>query len=560
MLGYTTTEADANVNGQRDPAHDVDGRFRTIDGVLSTEAPVSRFLSTATQPFSTFAADVDNASWIQAREWIQQGGRPDVGSVRLEEFVNAMPYAYPEPEEDFGVTTELVQHSVRDVHLVRIGVQGRHLDAASRPPLNLTFLVDVSGSMSAADKLPLVQSSLEALTAQLGPEDSVALVTYAGRSGVVLPSTRANGPGKTRILDAIRRLSSGGSTAMGDGISLAYGEAGRHHRPGAVSRVIVASDGDANVGTSSGEQLAQSIRHHADEGIALTVLGVGAGRGKDQTMEMLANKGDGQYFFLGNPEDAERVLVDRLVSTLVPLARDVKLQVEWDAEVVQEYRLLGYDNRRLADADFRNDPVDAGEVGPGHQVTALYAVKLVPGADDQALGVLRLRAKPPGPDAPANETAFVLHGPVATDPMHATVDTTVAMAAASLAGHLRGEELLPLSRAESLLARVVDPSVPEHGELLRAIRTVMGGRGYVDGADAGSGVVSVKVKDVGFNELQVVCGGYREEVPFRGGRAVLSRLPPVDCTATVRGDGDVSFTVVPGASYLCDEAGCRQVL
>lgn len=547
-LGYVTTEegwrgADGRP-GRREAV------VRTPVDPMATLAPEG-FVKTVERPFSTFAADVDNASWIQARELLAAGREVPRQSVRLEEFVNAMPYGYPDPTEGvFGVSTAVMSHpSQPDVQLVRIGVQGRRMDPATRPPLNLTFLVDVSGSMAAEDKLPLVQRSLQALTASLGPDDSVALVTYANGSRVVLPSTRATPAGQSEIRRAIASLSSGGGTAMGDGLSLAYGQAARQHRDGAVSRVIVASDGDANVGVTRGEDLAASIRTHADAGIALTALGVGAGRGRDEAMEKLSNQGDGQYYFLGNPDDAERVLVDRLVSTLVPLARDVKLQVEWDAEVVASYRLLGYDNRRLADEDFRRDAVDAGEIGPGHQVTALYLVERVPGSEAAALGVLRLRAKPPGRDAPAAETAFVLHSAVAS-PEEVEDDTAVAVAAAALAADLLGERLLPLDGVVRRL-EAVDASAPEVSELLTALRRRTDPTALPSPRSA-SGVVSIKAP--GQSSVAVRCGGDPQIVVLQGGRAVVSGVPDgTSCEATVRGPaGEVSLKVTSGGSYLCD--------
>jgi Ca-activated chloride channel family protein len=317
--------------------------------------------------------------------------------------------------------------------------------------------------MTSTDKLALVQYGLRALVEQLGPEDTVAIVAYAGSAGVVLEPTP--GDHKGRILAAIDHLRAGGSTAMGAGIQLAYDLAEQSRHDGHTHRVILLSDGDANVGETRHGPLTDSIRRYAERGIALTTVGVGDGNYRDTTMEQLANDGDGTYVYLDGQAEARRVFVEQLPSTLDVLARDVKIQVSWDRSAVVWYRLVGYENRDLADADSRRDAVDAGEVNVGHHVTALYEVQLAPGATGN-LGTVRLRYKPPGPDAPAAEAAWPLTLGAAA-PSH---DLQLAIAAASFAEKLRGGlPELPWSRVATLAADVAVS--PDERELLRLIRT-----------------------------------------------------------------------------------------
>jgi Ca-activated chloride channel family protein len=418
---------------------------------------------TATDPLSTFAVDVDTASYTLIRRKLTEGKLPRRAAVRVEEVLNRFHYDDPAPTTaPFAVRTEGTPSPwTPGTHLVRVGVQGRA--PGPRQPAHLTFLVDTSGSMTSPDKLGLVQHGLRQLVSQLRPVDTVAIVAYAGSAGVVLDPTP--GDQQRRILAAIDNLRAGGSTAMGAGIQAAYDLADQTRAVGHTNRVILLSDGDANVGETRHGPLTDSIRHYAARGIALTTVGVGDGNYRDTTMEQLANDGDGTYVYLDTPEEARRVFVDELPTTLDVLARDVKIQVAWDASVVTWYRLVGYENRDLADADFRRDAVDAGEVNAGHHVTALYEVQLAPGATGP-LGTVRLRYKPPGPDAPATEAAWPLTlGP--TTPGH---DLHLAIAAASFAEKLRGGlPELPWSRVESLAADVAVS--PDEKELLRLIRT-----------------------------------------------------------------------------------------
>jgi Ca-activated chloride channel family protein len=329
------------------------------------------------------------------------------------------------------------------------------------------FLVDTSGSMQGPDRLPLVQQSLSMLVDQLGPGDTVALVTYAGSAGVVLTPTG----NKPHLLEAIRRLQSGGSTAMGAGIEAAYALAAQRHQPGHTSRVILASDGDANVGVTDTAALSAMIRRYASQGISLTTLGFGDGNLADHRMEQLADDGDGQYLYIDGMEEARHVFVDTLASTLEVVARDVKVQVAWNPEAVLTYRQLGYENRALQNRDFRDDRIDAGEVGAGHVVTAIYEVQLGGVAD--LLGTIRLRYKPPGPDAPSTEAAWSL-GRDAIVPSFAasSADHRMAVIAGAFAEKLRHSPFAPtLSYAElaGMAAASARPGHPEDGEIRELI-------------------------------------------------------------------------------------------
>ena len=337
----------------------------------------SGFVSTEREPLSTFSIDVDTASYSNVRRFIQQGQLPPPGAVRIEELVNYFPYAYPDPQGDepIGVTTELSRAPWNSDHLLlQVALQGRRIETAQLPPRNLVFLLDVSGSMDAPNKLPLLQRSLTALTETLTERDHVAIVVYAGASGLVLPPT--SGRDKAQILAALDRLQAGGSTNGGAGIELAYAIAGDLARPGASTRVILATDGDFNVGPTSEDALVRLIEDKRAGGVFLSVLGFGMGNYKDATLERLADQGNGNYAYVDSLSEARKVLVAEGGATLVTLAQDVKLQLELNPRHVGSYRLIGYENRRLANADFNDDQKDAGELGAGHRVTALY--ELIP--------------------------------------------------------------------------------------------------------------------------------------------------------------------------------------
>ncbi len=351
------------------------------------------FVAVAAAPRSTFSLDVDRASYANVRRMLREGLRPPADAVRLEEFVNYFPYHLPDPAngEALDVTTEVAPAPWRPGHqLVRVALQARRPDADALPPSNLVFLVDVSGSMFEPAKLPLVKRALGVLVERLRPQDRVALVAYAGNAGLVLPAT--SGADKPRILGAIDRLEAGGSTAGGEGLELAYRVARENARPGANSRVILATDGDFNVGPSSDAEMERLIEAKRAEGTYLTVLGFGEGNLQDAKMKKLAKRGNGNYAYVDDVAEAEKVFGQELAGTLVTVANDAKLQVEFNPAAVRSYRLLGYEGRLMRDEDFADDAKDAGDVGAGHAVTALYEV--VPAGaseDDTARGVAPLR-------------------------------------------------------------------------------------------------------------------------------------------------------------------------
>ncbi len=337
------------------------------------------FVAVRDRPLSTFSIDVDTASYSNLRRFLQDGAKPPPGAVRIEEMLNYFRYAVESPgrapSEDRPVSldAELVTAPWEPDHrLVRIAVTGRSVAAEALPARNLVLLIDVSGSMEGPDRLPWVKRGLAGLVEHLRAEDRVAIVVYAGASGVVLPPT----PGHRRgdILAALDRLSAGGSTAGAEGIELAYQLARRHFDPEGINRVVLATDGDFNVGVTSRAELVQLIERERESGVFLSVLGFGRGNLNDAGMEELADHGNGNYAYVDSPAEARRVLVHEAGSTLVTIARDVKIQTEFNPARVRAYRLIGYENRRLADRDFNDDAKDAGDIGAGHQVTALYEV------------------------------------------------------------------------------------------------------------------------------------------------------------------------------------------
>jgi Ca-activated chloride channel family protein len=335
------------------------------------------FIRVAEDPRSTFSIDVDTASYSIVRRFLNEGRLPPAGAVRIEEMINYFHYGYPEPatEVPFSVNTEVSEAPWATGHrLVRIGLKGRHVAAATRPRANLVFLVDVSGSMESPDKLPLLKEGLELLVGQLDSGDRVSLVVYAGSSGLVLSPTA--GDRKDTIRGALGRLQAGGSTNGGEGIQLAYEQARSSFIRGGINRVILATDGDFNVGTTSQSELLDLIEKEAKSGVFLSVLGFGTGNYKDSTLEKLADKGNGNYAYIDTAAEARKVLVEQASGTLITIAKDVKIQLEFNPSRVQAFRLIGYENRVLAHQDFTDDKKDAGEIGADHTVTALY--ELVP--------------------------------------------------------------------------------------------------------------------------------------------------------------------------------------
>ncbi|MGB5969582.1 MAG: von Willebrand factor type A domain-containing protein [Spirulinaceae cyanobacterium] len=333
------------------------------------------FFRATDKPLSTFSIDVDTASYSNLRRFIKEGSLPPKDAVRIEELINYFTYNYPQPEgeQPFSLTTEIAQAPWNKEHkLVHIGLQGKRIAQQNLPPSNLVFLLDVSGSMNSPDKLPLLKSAFQLLVNELDESDRVTIVVYAGAAGVVLPPTPGNQ--KDTIIAAINSLEAGGSTAGGEGINLAYKLAQDNFIKSGNNRVILATDGDFNIGVSSEAGLVRLIEEKRRDGIFLTTLGFGTGNLQDAKMEQLANKGNGNYAYIDSLLEARKVLVSEMGATLLTIAKDVKLQVEFNPEKVQAYRLIGYENRLLQDQDFNDDTKDAGELGAGHSVTALYEI------------------------------------------------------------------------------------------------------------------------------------------------------------------------------------------
>jgi len=416
--------------------------------------PVHR---TAEQPVSTFSIDVDTGSYSNVRRMLADGARPPTDAVRAEEFLNYFDYGHPAPatrETPFRVTTELAPapwNSKRQ--LLMIGIKGYDVPKAEIPPANLVFLIDTSGSMQSPDKLPLVKDSLRQLVKHLRPQDRVSMVVYAGSAGLVLPPT--SGVQRDDILEALDRLEAGGSTNGGDGIRLAYAMAKQAYIKDGVNRVILATDGDFNVGTVDQNALETLVADQRKSGIALTTLGYGQGNYNDQLAEKLADVGDGNHAYIDTPMEARKVLVQEMGSTLLTIAKDVKIQIEFNPAVAAEYRLIGYENRILNREDFANDKVDAGDIGAGHEVTALYEITPVgsgaerlpalryghegksskQAGDTPELAHLRLRYKRPGED-----TSRLIETPILRSQLVATPDESLrfASAVAAFADVLRG--------------------------------------------------------------------------------------------------------------------------
>ena len=335
----------------------------------------NEFLKATKNPLSTFSIDVDVASYANLRRFLNNGQKPPIDAVRIEEMINYFSYEYAQPdgEDPFSINTELASCPWNEEHkLVHIGLQGKKIPTDNLPPSNLVFLIDVSGSMQDVNKLPLLKSAFKMLVEEMRDEDRVAIVVYAGAAGLVLPSTP--GTEKDKIIQALDRLSAGGSTAGGAGIKLAYEVARKNFQEDGNNRIILATDGDFNVGASSNSEMERLIEKKREEGVFLTVVGFGMGNYKDDKMEILADKGNGNYAYIDNLQEAKKVFVNEFGGTLFTIAKDVKLQIEFNPAKVQAYRLIGYENRKLKNEDFNDDKKDAGELGSGHTVTALYEI------------------------------------------------------------------------------------------------------------------------------------------------------------------------------------------
>lgn len=333
------------------------------------------FESAEKEPLSTFSIDVDNASYTNIRRFINNGQKVPKDAVRVEEMMNFFKYKYPQPDNQhpFSINTEYSETPWNDSHkLLKIGLQGKDIPMTNLPASNLVFLIDVSGSMSDDNKLPLLKESMKIMVKQLRKKDKVSIVVYAGSAGVVLEPT--SGDEKDDIMDAFDNLSAGGSTAGGEGIELAYKLAKQNFIAEGNNRIVIATDGDFNVGSSSDEAMIDLIEEKRKSGIFLTVLGFGMGNYKDSKMEILADKGNGNYAYIDNIQEANRFLGKEFKGSMFAIAKDVKIQIEFNPKFVQAYRLIGYENRKLKNEDFKNDAIDAGELGSGHSVTALYEI------------------------------------------------------------------------------------------------------------------------------------------------------------------------------------------
>ncbi len=349
------------------------------------------------EPLSTFSIDVDTASYSIARRLLNNGTLPPKDAIRIEELVNYFDYAYPQPSADapFSIHTEVATCPWKPKHrLLRVGLKGKEIEAGERPDSNLVFLLDVSGSMDAPNKLPLLKTAMTLLVDKLGPGDRVAIVVYAGASGLVLDSTACSERSKGTILKALDQLRAGGSTHGSAGLRQAYRVAEKNFIKRGVNRVILATDGDFNVGITDRNKLVRLIEDKAGTGVFLTVLGFGMGsyNYKDANLEQLADKGNGNYGYIDTINEARRMLVQQMEGTLITIAKDVKIQVEFNPAVVQRYRLVGYENRMLAAKDFNDDTKDAGEIGAGHTVTALYEVVPVGLVDEEDVDPLKYQA------------------------------------------------------------------------------------------------------------------------------------------------------------------------
>jgi len=381
VIGYGAKRDKASMSAPMTAgvAYESRSTFQRYNNNFNTEGYASvnenGYKNVKNNPLSTFSIDVDNASYSNIRRFINSGSLPPADAVRIEEMINYFKFDYPEPrgEHPFSVYTELaICPWNRNHQLLQVGLRGKSIDKSSLPPSNLVFLIDVSGSMNSPNKLPLLKSAFGLLVNELRPQDHVAIVVYAGAAGLVLESTPGNR--KEAIMGAIDNLEAGGSTAGGAGLKLAYREAEKNFVKGGNNRIILATDGDFNVGESSNGGMERLVEEKRELGVFITVLGFGMGNVKDDKMEIIADKGNGNYSYIDNLQEARRVLVREFGGTLFTIAKDVKFQLEFNPSMVDSYRLIGYENRLLNDEDFNDDTKDAGEMGSGHMVTALYEV------------------------------------------------------------------------------------------------------------------------------------------------------------------------------------------
>ena len=400
---------------------------------------VNPFVDTEDDRYSTFAMDVDTASYVVTRTFLTDGYMPDRDSVRVEEFVNYFEQDYEAPDEGaFSITIDgsPSQFGLDTHHMIRVGLQGQTIADEDRKDATLIFTIDVSGSMDRQDRLGLVKRSLNLLVDELRDADKVGIVIYGSTGRIHLEPT--SGENKRSIKSAIDRLQSGGSTYVQQGLELAYRMAADEADPERITRVIVLSDGVANVGSTGSESILATIKDYVDEGVTLTTVGFGMGNYNDVLMEQLANDGNGTYHYVDTLAEARRLFVENLTGTLQYIAQDAKIQVEFDAETVRSYRLLGYENRDVADEDFRNDEVDAGEVGAGHTVTALYEIKINDDVtDDDTLATVRVRYEDPDSGEVSEISQTVTKGDLSTEFIEAPARYQLSAVVAEFAELLR---------------------------------------------------------------------------------------------------------------------------
>lgn len=468
------------------PAPDIESESEASEEIDEgqTNAPqdveVNPFTSTTDDNLSTFAMDVDTASYSASRNYINSGTLPPPDTVRVEEFVNYFRYGYANPQQDaFGITVDAAPSpfGAADTYFVRVGIQGQRIETSQRDDAMLTFVIDISGSMAEPNRLPLVQDALRLLVEQLRETDQVAIVVYSDDTRVVLEPTSA--AEADTIISAIDSLQIEGSTNVEAGLRLGYQLASANFRTDAINRVILCSDGVANVGATGPDEIRQSIRDYAAQGVLLTTVGFGMGDFNDYLMEQLADDGDGNYAYVDTIDEAERVFVENLTGTLQVIAKDAKIQVDFNPAVVSQYRLLGYENRAVADEDFRNDQVDAGEVGAGHSVTALYEVVPTHQSSGIAL-VVQVRYEDPESgevyevQTPLDSSAFA--GAFAEAP----ANLQLAVAVAGFAENLRNSGYAqdrPLDQILTLAEQVApqfanDTDVQEFVKLVRQTQTM----------------------------------------------------------------------------------------
>ncbi len=457
---------------QAEAAADTVARGRIAPPMPGTQPPaqnrerydgeaVASIMAVAEQPVSTFGVDVDTGSYANVRRFLNQGGMPPRAAVRTEEMLNYFRYDYPRPQDrsrPFSISTDVSTTPWNpNSRLLRIGLRGYDIDRSERPAANLVFLVDVSGSMHSRDKLPLVQCSMAMMAEQLNPRDRVSIVTYAGSTKTILTGSSD----RDEIIAALGELTAGGSTAGAAGIQLAYDAARANMIDDGINRIILATDGDFNVGTTNRDQLVEMVEREREAGISLTALGFGTGNYNEAMMEQIADHGNGNYAYIDSAMEAHRALVQELSSTLFTIASDVKIQVEFNPVFVREYRLIGYENRALREEDFANDAVDAGEIGAGHQVTAIY--EFVPRSEqgwlperryerrvrygvtserDMEIADIRLRYKLPGEDESRLITGERIHPDLIDTARAPRGDMAFAVAVAAFGQRLRGDTYL----------------------------------------------------------------------------------------------------------------------